>query len=223
MKISKETLSILKAFSSINPVMYLGDPEAIKVISSENIIGVFKCDETFDHECVFWEWPTLLSTIDSMGAEEAELDFQENFVKITSPDKSSIKYFYTPEIVIAERNPKPKPYASYAKEVESDFDFELSTEMLSKIMKISRTMGLNKLQIEMKDGAGTLSLIEDSGKVSHSYTQDIEGTGTGKINIYISTLNIIMGNYHIHARTNLFAKFSNKDIPLFMIIAASKA
>jgi len=104
MKISKKTLSIFKSFASINPVIYLGDSKALKV-QSDGIVGCYKTDEEFDHECVFWETPKLLATIDSMGGEEAELNFDEKFVKIVSPDKSSLKYFYTPEAMVLQSNP----------------------------------------------------------------------------------------------------------------------
>jgi hypothetical protein len=224
MNISKETLSVIKNFSTINPVIYLGDPDAIRVISpSKAIIGVFQSEEKMDHDCVFWDWPTLLSTLDTMGAEKANLEFEDKFVKITSEDKSSLKYFYTPAIVVSQSNPKPKDFKSYAKEMDTDFEFELSSEVLAKTMKVARVMNLSMLEVTFEDGKGTITAVDDSGKVNHCFHQDIEGKGSGKINIYLNSMNIIPGSYSVTAKTNLFSKWTNKDIPLFYIVAAKKA
>jgi hypothetical protein len=223
MKVSKDTLHILKSFSSINPVIYLGDDKAVTVISpSKDNIGVFQAPEVFDHTCVFWEWPTLLSTIDSMGGSDAELSFEDKFLKIVSPDKSAIKYFYTPEIVVAQSNPRPKPFASYCKEHDIDFEVEVSAEVLAKMTKISRIMNLSKIEITMEDGAGFMRAADDSGKVSHDFQQEIEGKGTGKISLYLSSMNLIPGSYLLQVKSGVFSKWTNKDIPLFYIIAAKK-
>jgi len=224
MKVSKDTLSILKAFSTINPVMYLGDSKAVKVIAPDKsaIIGVYQTPESLDHDCVFWDWPTLLATIDSMGGADADLDFQESFVKISSPDKSSLKYFYTNPIVVAASNTKPKAFADYCKEMETDFTFELSSEVLSKVMKLARVMNLTKIVIESEDNKGSIHLVDDGNKVNHTFEQEIETSGSGKISLWISTLNIIPGSYTVTVKNNLFAKFVNKDIPLFYIIGAKK-
>ncbi len=222
MKVSIETLSILKSFASINPTIYLGDPKAV-IVNSPNkgsVVGVFQPSEKFDHECVFWEWPLLLSTIDAMGGEKADLDFQDNFIKIVSPDKASIKYFYTSPLILAETNPPPKKFVNYSKEIETDFEFEMSTELMNKIIKLSRIMKLTRLDIIFEDGKGKLVLVDDSNTVSHNFEQELDGTGTGKISLFISTMNIISGNYQIQAKTNLFAKFINKDIPLFYLLGA---
>lgn len=221
MKISKKTLSIFKSFAAINPVIYLGDSKALKV-QGTGVVGCYKADEEFSHECAFWETPKLLATIDSMGGEEADLNFEEKFVKIASPDKSSLKYFYTPEALILQSNPKPKPYENYCKEVEPDFSFEISLEMFNKVMKLSQVMNLNILRVEFDNDKGKLSLLDDSNKVAHNFEVELEGKGNGVINLYISTMSIIPGHYSVVVKNNAFAKFTNKDIPLFYIIATKK-
>lgn len=223
MKLSKKTLSILKSFSAINPVLYFGDPKAIKVISPDGgVIGCYQSDESINQECSFWETPKLLATIDSMGGEEAELDFNDKFVKIVSNDKSSLKYFYTPEAMILSSNPKPKSYEAYCKSMEMNAEFELPIEMFSKIMKLSQVMQLNNLKIEFENDKGKLFLLDDTNKVAHNFEYEIDGKGTGSITLYISSLNIIPGTYNIVIKSGLFTKFTNKDIPLFYIVAGKK-
>lgn len=223
MKICKDTLNILKAFASINPCIYLGDEKAIRVISpSGSVIGVYKTAEALDHKCVFWDWPQLISTINYMGGEEAELDFQEKFVKIISPNKSSLKYFYTNKIVVERDNPEPKPYTAYCKEMETDFSFEIPADTISKILSISKNLNLTKMSIEMEDGKGVIKVFEDGNKVDHNFTEEIEGTGKGNISLWIESLHLIPGSYKVDIKNGLFAKFMHNDIPLFFIVAASK-
>ena len=222
MKISKDTLNILKSFATINPCMYFGDEEALRVISTCGaVIGVYKTAESLDHDCVFWDMPQLISTINSMSGDNAELDFQEKFVKITSPDKSSLKYFYTNPLVVERDNPRPKAYNKYCKKIDADFTFDIPSETLSKVMTIAKNLNLTKMNIEMKDGEGKIHVLEDSNKVDHSFSQDIQGEGSGKISLWIDSLHLIGGDYTIESN-KMMAKFINKDIPLFFIVGASK-
>ena len=222
MKISKDTINILKSFSTINPCIYFGDEEALRVISSSGaVIGVYKTAEALDHDCVFWDMPQLISTINSMGGENAELDFQEKFVKIVSLDKSALKYFYTNPLVVQRDNKKPKDYASYCKNIDVDFSVEISAESLAKVMTIAKNLNLTQMNIELEDGKGVIQVLEDSNKVDHSFSQDIEGEGSGQISLWIDSLHLIPGAYKIEAN-KVMAKFSHRDIPLFFIVGASK-
>lgn len=225
MKISAETLSILSSFSSINPVMYFGDPKAVKVIrSNSGLIGVFETSEQFDKECAFWETPQLLAVINSMGGEKAELDFGDSFVKITNEDGAHVNYMYTPESVIIKNNTKPKAFEAYCKSIDSNFSFELSNENLTKIMKLAKIMGLDTLQFSFKDGEGTIKILDNtSSSVGHTFDMSIKGEGTGEISFDINNLNIINGDYSIIVKNNVFAKWTNKNIPLFYIAGAKKA
>jgi hypothetical protein len=223
MKVSKETLAILKSFASINPVMYFGDPQAIKVIEPfGQLIGIYKTPEQFDKECAFWETPSLLAVIDQMGGENTELEFNDKFVKIISDDKASVKYMYTPEVIILKNNPKPKPYENYCKDMETDFNFEISSELLQKVIKLAKIMNLSKIEFKFENGIGKINMLDADGKVGHNYEKQIAGEGSGSISFYINNLNIIHGNYKVFAKTNLFAKWVNNDIPLFYIAGAKK-
>lgn len=223
MKISKDTLQILKSFASINPCIFLGDPKSIRVITPDKsaVIGVYKTSEVLDKDCVFWDWPQLLATIENMGGENAELDFQEKFVKITSEDKSSLKYFYTSEIAVSTQQ-KPKAYEAYCKAIDEDFSFEITSEMLTKLLKIAKTLNLDLMKITMKDGTGTIELCAADNKINHTHNMDIEGKGTGEINIWINLLQIVNGSYEVVGKNNLFTKWTNKNIPLFYIVASGK-
>lgn len=223
MKISADTLKILKSFASINPCIFLGDAQAIRVMAPDkgSVVGVYKTAESLDKDCVFWQWPELLSTIDIMGSENAELDFQEQFVKISSPDKSSLKYCYTSPIAVATQK-KPKMYTDYCKDIEVDFTFELPAEALSKLFRLSKNMNLSQIQVEVKDNKGMITLIDPENKVNHTYEHEIDAKGNGSINLWINTMQFIPGSYDVSVKNNIFSKWVNKDIPLFYIVGAAK-
>lgn len=231
MKISAETLSILSSFSSINPVMYFGDPKAIISIRSNScLIGVFQPKETFDKQCAFYEIPQLLAVIDSMGAENAELDFNESFVKITNVDNAHVNYLYTPIEVISKNNPKPKDFETYCKPVAASFSFDITKETIAKILKLAKIMNLNTLQFKFEENKGTIHLLEKTGSssaVGHTFDMNIEGNGSGYISFDITNLNIINGDYHIDVKMvndkPVYGKWTNKNIPLFYIIGALKS
>lgn len=231
MKISKETLAIMKSFTVINNVFYLGvDVNAFSVVSSDNGFNgtYFDIPEKFEKYCMFQDASQLLSTIEAMGGEEAELEFEDQFVRITNKDGIHVKYLYSDELIIAKNNPRPKGYEKYSKPFDNTkedyFKFEISREVLDKILKTSKILNLEQITFELKEGKGSVTIEkfvkEKKGLDTHKIDMEITGEGSGSVSINLDRFNILSGDYNVEARNGLVTKWINKNIKLIYNIAA---
>lgn len=231
MKISSETLSVLKSFTAINPVIYMGnDKNSIQVVKTDkSLIGVFQTAETFDKECCFWNTPQLLATIDTLGGENADLEFDDKFVKVTG-DGTSVKYLYTDERVVMKNNPKPVGFARYNRILNKNaeyFEFEIKKDILDKVLKLSKILELETVMIKFDNGNGSIHLVKDENGEGHNFDIEVKGEGSGEIMLNLNNLSIITGDYTVAIETNdikgkkvKVSKWTNKNIPLFYLVGA---
>lgn len=226
MNISVETLSILKSFSTINPAMYFGiDKNSIQVVRRDkSLIGVFQTAEDFTKECAFWNMPQLLSVIDSMGNDKANLEFEDKFIKINGNDKIHVKYLYTNEAIIIKNNPKPVGFVRYNREFKKDdkyFEFEISRDILEKLLKLAKILELEVITFNFENGVGTAKLQKtNETDEGHNFDVELKGEGTGSISINLENLNIIPGDYKVIIEKGIVSKWTNKNIPLFYLIGS---
>ena len=88
MKLSNETIEILKNFSSINMSVLLKPGNKIRTVSAQKtILAQATVAETFPKECAIYNLPELLSMTSMF--EDPELDFQENLLKIKNKKASA--------------------------------------------------------------------------------------------------------------------------------------
>jgi len=106
LKISNETLEILKNFSSINSNILVKPGNTIATISPiKNIMAEAKVSENFDCEFGIWDLNKFLGTISLF--DDPEFVFEEKFVTITSnSNKSAVKYYYSEPSLLTTINKK---------------------------------------------------------------------------------------------------------------------
>ena len=230
MKISSETLSVLKSFTTINPVIYMGnDKNSIQVVKTDkSLIGVFQTAETFDKECCFWNTPQLLATIDTLGGENADLEFDDKFIKI-SGEGTNVKYLYTDERVVMKNNPKPLGFTRYSRLFEKNegyFEFEIKKDILDKVLKLSKILELETVLIKFDNGQGQIHLVKDENSEGHNFDIEVKGEGSGEIMLNLNNLQIIPGDYTVMIEQTVkdkkirkVSKWTNKNVPLFYLVA----
>ena len=90
-KLSKETMDILKNYSSINSNIFINSGNRISTISPiKNILSEVEVSETFDVVFGIWDLPKFLGTISIFN--DPELEFHEKYVLILNGN-STIKYY----------------------------------------------------------------------------------------------------------------------------------
>lgn len=144
MKLSEQTLKILKNFASINPSILLraGSLLATQSIAG-NIVAEAEIEEEFPTEFALYDLVEFLNTLKLFNSPMLDFrDAEENHMSICEEDNNDFRVRYTfankDHIIYPERRPVMG---------DVDISFRLDTSTLDSIMKASNVMQLPNLMI----------------------------------------------------------------------------
>ena len=180
MKISNETLAILKNFASINTNIVFKPGETVATISSvKNIFAKATIKETIPNQFAIYDLNSLLAMLTLM--ENQDVSFGDKSLSVSS-EKGMFEYFYsTPEIVTAAPD-------SEIEHVEV-YKFKLAAEDIQMIMKAAAITGAPTISITNKNQTVTLSVSDRKNDSSNSFRKPL-GTAFDEFDIFIAVENL---------------------------------
>tara|TARA_R110000851_G_scaffold257469_3_gene409961 strand:- start:2261 stop:2926 length:666 start_codon:yes stop_codon:yes gene_type:complete len=193
MKLSVETLNVLKNFASINSSIFItkGSKIATKSVAN-NIAAYATVAEVFESEFGIYELSGFLSVYNMMS--DPELNFKDGYVEIVS-GSSKCRYNYCdPDVVI-------RPKSCDGVELPSeDVKFCLTEGNLDKLTKIANTLNLADICIHNVNGRLLLSVIDARTKGGNRFSIDVgESDHENEFEFFIKAdnLKIIKDSYDI--------------------------
>jgi hypothetical protein len=201
MKISNDTLSVLKNFASVNTNLLVRQGNTLSTISTgKNIFARATVAENFDREFAIYDLNSLLGLLTLM--EDTEVSFGDESITV-SKDRSLFEYYYAdPEIIVGA----PEKQI----EVDDYFSFDLSSEDLNMIQKAAGITAAPMLSI-VGDGSNvTLTVGDPSTPKSNSFKQTITETDkTFKAHLQIENLKVLPGSYRVTLSERKFMYLEN--------------
>lgn len=222
MKISSNTLEVLKNFSSINNSLRVKPGNVINTSDRGNgttIVAEAKIEDEFPQEFRVYDLMQFFNTIRMLP--EAHLEFEnDKLVKIRSEDNTQeFRYqLASPEIV---DNAKKINDSS----VNYVISFEMSHETLSKLNKAANVGNLDTLFVESDGNEVKLVLRNVETGMKNEFSVKVsKGDGTKySMAIKVDQLNkIIPGDYDVQIDNVKLSKLSNKDYDLTYWILLDK-
>ncbi|ARW58023.1 sliding clamp protein [Serratia phage X20] len=190
MKLSKDTLNILKNFSSINSGIMLKPGNFImtrSVIGS--VYGEATISSEIDIEAAVYDLPGFLSILGLVG-EDAEISVSKDQTTIVIKDQRSTIHWPIADASTIAFPSKPIPFP-VAKVI-----FELKGEDLQQLMRVSRGLQIDTLAITNVDGHIEIrgyNAVADSALTNVLYTLALgEYNGTNNFNFVINMTNMKM-------------------------------
>jgi hypothetical protein len=218
MKLSEETVSILKNFALINNSIFIDEAGVLKTKTpnASNIIGVARIDEELP-ELAVYSLDEFLGSMSLFDPENIDFTFTDEYIKMKEGNMK-INYRLSDPDHILTKCKEAKMYDAF-----KDFDctFNLSEAQLGSIQKAARILKADACCIKMEDGAGTVSLINSELPMANSFEIQIEGTGDGEAKIFVDNLIIINSNYTCNVASNKVVKFASDDIPVYYMLATA--
>lgn len=164
MKLSNETISVLKNFSSINTNILIREGSELRTIStSKGIFAKAKIAETFPKEFAIYDLNSLLSLLTLM--DDQNIEFGDKSLTVAK-DEGTFEYFYSsPTIVVS----------APTKEIEFDsfFEFNITQADLAMLMKAIAIIGADSLTI-VSDGKKVKLIAGDRKNTSsNSYSKNV--------------------------------------------------
>jgi hypothetical protein len=198
MKISKETLEVLKNFSAINPNLVIKPGNKLSTIAeAKNVMASAEVVETFPKEFGIYDLNEFLSVLSL--TTDPELEFTDDEVVIVDGNKT-VKYRYADTSILT----------SPQKEVnmpDTDLTVSLTQEVISNIRRAGSA--LNHVVVSLQaDGTDVTIAVKDPANASaNTY---IESVGQSDHTDYdfqflISNLKLIPGDYEVSVSSKLIS------------------
>ena len=214
MKISDQTLEVLKNFSEINTNILVKPGSELSTISTmKNILAKATISEAFDKQFAIYDLSELLGIVSAIDKPDIDMA-NEKFMTVGSEgSKSKAKYFFSDEsVVVAPQKDVIMP--------DAEVSFELKNDILAKLMKMAAIMKLPDLSLVGKSGQDLILKVHDKKNSSNSYEEPV-GTATGDFtfNFKIENLKIVSGDYDVAVSSKSISHFKNKVKPIEYWIA----
>lgn len=212
MKISSNTKSILKNFSTINQGIKVKTGNKLETISNmKNILAVATVDENFPQDFSIYNLQEFLGASSLMN--DPEFQFGDASLTI-SDDNSALSYFYASEgMVISPEKMINMP--------DAEIKIDISSTLLNELQKAAGVLGVSDLILRSDGTKITLEVTDKKNATSNTFSRTVgEGNGVSYVmNFKIENLKVLDGNYEVFVSSKGISNFKNKDVDLEYFIA----
>ena len=213
MKLTDNTLTILKNFAGINNSILVKQGTKLRTISvAKNILAEAVIDEEFPRDFAIYDLNQFLNGLSLH--QDPEMDFKEESYLSIREGKRRVKYFFAdPNVIIS---PPDKDITLPSEDVH----FQLDSTSLEKLLKAAAVYQLPDFCV-VGDGAKVKLVVRDKkNDTSNSYSIEVGETDkTFTFNFKVENIKIIPGSYDVLVSQKLLSQFTNSKYNLKYHIA----
>jgi len=213
MKLSDQTLNILKNFAGINNSILVKQGTQLRTISiAKNILAEAAIDEDFPRDFAVYDLNQFLNGLSLH--QDPDLDFSpESYISIKE-GKRRVKYFYADPAVIVSPPEKEITLPS------DDVHFQLESSALEKLLKAAAVYQLPDLSAVGEAGVVKLVVRDKKNDTSNEFAVVVGETDKEfSFNFKVENIKIIPGAYDVIVSQKLLSKFTNTNCDLKYYIA----
>ena len=212
MKLSNETLSVLKNFGSINQGIFFKQGKTLKTVSShKNILAEVTIKEEIPADFGVYDLNNFLSVV-SLHKDDPSFEFDEKHVVIVgNKGRSKIKYrFCEPTMIVT---PPEKQFVM----PEAEIKFTFSSEDFDWVLRAASVLSSPHIAIESDGKKVSIVTLDLQNDAAHTDALEIaEGNGN-KFKMIFKTENltkVLPGVYEVAISSKGVSHFKNKNVPL---------
>lgn len=226
MKISTETLAILKNFSTINSNITFKPGNTLRTVSNGNsIFSQATVAETFDREFGIYDIGRFLATMSLF--KDPDLQFEKECIVIKS-GKSEVKFYYTDPSLLSK-----VPNGVKMPSIAVSFDF--SSKDLADLLKAGNVLQAPDICIKCSSKNKSLQIIalDKKDPTSNKYTLDLsdivrfsdqDGDVEAELFIKAEYLKMIPGDYVINiSKKNIVQFVGDKNDMMYYVSLESSS
>jgi len=204
MKLSDNTLTLLKNFAGINQSILVKQGNKLRTISiAKNILAEAEITEEFPREFAVYDLNQFLNGLSLH--QDPDLDFTENSYITIREGKRRVKYFYAdPNVIIS-------PPEKEIKLPSEDVCFQLETGALEKLVKAAAVYQLPDISAIGDAGAIRLVVRDKKNDTSNEYSIVVGETDEQfTFNFKVENISkIVSGAYNVVVSRKLLSQFTN--------------
>ena len=204
MKLTSNTISILKNFSTINQNLMVKTGNTLSTMSAmKNIVAQAEVTETFPQEFAIYDLNEFLSALSLF--EEPELNFQDQYVTITQEgSRKNLKYWFSdPEVVTKPSKAIVMP--------STEVMFKLSSDTLNEIQKAAAVIGAPDMALV----DGSLMVTDKKNDTANAYETGLDAKETDadyKFWFKVENLKLMSGSYDVEVSSKNISHFTNSAV-----------
>ena len=214
MKLSDNTLTLLKNFAGINQSILVKQGNKLRTISiAKNILAEAEITEEFPREFAVYDLNQFLNGLSLH--QDPDLDFTENSYITIREGKRRVKYFYAdPNVIIS-------PPEKEIKLPSEDVCFQLETGALEKLVKAAAVYQLPDISAIGDAGVIRLVVRDKKNDTSNEYSIVVGETDEQfTFNFKVENISkIVSGAYNVVVSQKLLSQFTNTKHNLCYYIA----
>lgn len=213
MKLSDNTLTILKNFAGINNSILVKQGNKLRTISvAKNILAEADITEEFPRSFAIYDLNQFLNGLNLH--QNAELDFENDNYVVIREGRSRSKYFFAdPNVIVT---PPDKSIALPSEDV----CFILDTKELDKLLKAAAVYQLPDLSVVGEAGVVKLVVRDKKNDTSNDFSVVVGETDeVFTFNFKVENIKIIPGNYEVVISSKLLSRFKNTGFDVTYYIA----
>ena len=213
MKLSDQTLNILKNFAGINNSILVKQGTQLRTISvAKNILAEAAIDEDFPRDFAVYDLNQFLNGLSLH--QDPDLDFSPDSYISIKEGKRRVKYFYADPNVIVSPPEKEITLPS------EDVHFQLDSSALEKLLKAAAVYQLPDLSAVGEAGVVKLVVRDKKNDTSNEFAVVVGETDkVFSFNFKVENIKIIPGAYDVIVSQKLLSKFTNTSCDLKYYIA----
>ena len=213
MKLSDNTLAVLKNFAGINNSILVKKGTQLRTMSvAKNILAEAEIPEDFPRDVAIYDLNQFLNGLSLH--QDPNLDFTEDSHITIKEGRRRVKYFYAdPQVIIA---PPDKEINLPTQEV----CFQLESSSLEKLVKAAAVYQLPDLSVIGENGEITMVVRDKKNDTSNEYAVNVGETDKEfEFNFKMENIKIIPGAYDVVISSKLLSEFTNTQYNLKYFIA----
>jgi hypothetical protein len=204
MKLSDNTLTLLKNFAGINQSILVKQGNKLRTISiAKNILAEAEITEDFPREFAVYDLNQFLNGLSLH--QDPDLDFTEDSYITIREGKRRVKYFYAdPNVIIS-------PPEKEIKLPSEDVCFQLETGSLEKLVKAAGVYQLPDISAIGDAGVIRLVVRDKKNDTSNEYSIIVGETDEQfTFNFKVENISkIVSGAYNVVVSRKLLSQFTN--------------
>ena len=168
MKLSENTINVLKNFSTINPSILFNSGNVLKTISPvKTVYARAVVEEDFPRDFAIYDLPKMLGALSIF--KDPELTFEEKFLTI-SEGRQKVQFKYAdPSMIVA----------APSKEVQlpsNNVQFTISSESFQRMMRSLGILSLPEVAISGQDGVVYMKAVNSKETGSDNFSIEVGET-----------------------------------------------
>ena len=220
MKISNETLNVLKNFSTINTGIVVSGGTQIRTVSSQkNILAEAAVSEDFTQPFAIYDLNQFLATVSLF--ENPDFDFGDNSVVISSGKNKSTYYYTDASMIIA---PPDKDLAPLLDGCE--ISFSVTQGQIAEVLRAASILSVPEVAVVGKSGSPiTLTAFDSKNSTSNTFDVEVETVADADFKMIFRTENLKMigGDYSVEITSKGISRWTGKKATYYITTETSSS